>query len=186
MVRLVLLGGPGSGRGTQSANLCQNFRIPKISTGDILREAIAKGSNLGNTAQTYVEKGEWVPDSIMIQFMEDRLLERDVENGWILEGYPRTAFQAEELDFLLKRLQQKLPLAIYLEIKESVMLERCLARSGPEDQPEIIKRRIANFQASTIPILEYYDFRGKLLKVNGEQLPDKVTKEILYTIKAKS
>ncbi len=185
MVRLILLGGPGSGRGMQSANLCKYFKIPKISTGDILREAIAKGSNLGNNARTYVQKGEWVPDSIMIQFMEDRLLERDVENGWILEGYPRTAFQAEELDFLLKRLRQNLPLAIYLKVNESVMLERCLARSGAEDRPEIVKRRIANFQASTVPILEYYDLRGKLLTIDGEKSPEKVTHEILDKIKAK-
>ena len=184
MVRLLLLGGPGSGRGTQSEKLCQYLKIPKISTGDILREAISKGTDLGNTAKTYVEKGEWVPDSMMIQFMEERLLERDVENGWILEGYPRTAFQAEELDFLLKRLRQNLPTAIYLEAKESVLLERCLARSGAEDRPEIIKRRIANFQASTIPILEYYDFRGKLLKINGEQSSEKVTREALDKIKA--
>ncbi len=184
MVRLILLGGPGSGRGTQSQNLSQYFEITAISTGSILKEAIAGKSTLGNTAKTYVEKGEWVPDSIMIKFMEERLLERDVENGWILEGYPRTAFQAEELDFLLKRIGQNIPLAIYLEIKESVMLDRCLARAGAEDRTEIIERRIANFQASTIPILEYYDFRGKLLRINGQQSPKQVTRSILNEIKS--
>ncbi|MGK7915500.1 MAG: adenylate kinase family protein [Prochloraceae cyanobacterium] len=181
-MRLILLGSPGAGRGTQSARLCQNFKIPGISTGKILREGMALGTDLGNKAKAYVEKGEWVPDEIMIKFMRQRLLEPDVSNGWVLEGYPRTAFQAEELDFLLDELEQKLNWAIYLQVSESVMLERCLKRSLAEDQPEIVKRRIENFQDCTIPILEYYGRRGRLLTINGEQSPDLVEKEILGQI----
>ncbi|NEQ66129.1 MAG: AAA family ATPase, partial [Symploca sp. SIO2D2] len=112
-MRLVILGGPGAGKGTQSQKLCQQQSIPLVSTGDILREAIASQSDLGLQVQPYVEKGELVPDTLLIEFMRERLLQSDTARGWLLEGYPRTAFQAEELDFLLEKLQQKLDWAIY-------------------------------------------------------------------------
>ena len=100
-MRLVILGGTGSGKGTQTARLCDRLNIPSVSTGVILREGIVLGTELGQQAKTYVSKGELVPDGLMIQFIQQRLQQPDVSNGWILEGYPRTAFQAEELDFLL-------------------------------------------------------------------------------------
>ncbi len=182
-MRLIILGSPGSGRGTQSKRLSKNFNIPEISTGNILREGMALGTDLGNQAKAYVEKGEWVPDEIIIEFMQQRLLQSDVTGGWVLEGYPRTAFQAEELDFLLERLEQKLKWAIYIEVSESVMMERCLKRSLKEDDPDIVKRRIENFRESTIPILEYYDRRGRLLTIDGSLSPDLVEKNILNSLK---
>ena len=182
-MRLIILGSPGSGRGTQSKRLSKHFNIPEISTGNILREGMALGTDLGNQAKAYVEKGEWVPDEIIIEFMHQRLLQSDVTGGWVLEGYPRTAFQAEELDFLLERLEQKLSWAIYIEVSESVMMERCLKRSLKEDDPDIVKRRIENFRESTIPILEYYDRRGRLLTLDGSLSPDLVEKNILNSLK---
>lgn len=119
-MRLVILGGTGSGKGTQTAKIGNNFSILSISTGKILRTGIATGSDLGKQAQAYVAQGELVPNELMIQFIKERLLEPDVMKDWILEEYPRTAFQAEELDFLLKQLKQKLDWAIYLKVSESV------------------------------------------------------------------
>ncbi len=181
-MRLVMLGGTGSGKGTQTARICDRLNTPSISTGDILREGIAQGTDLGKEARIYVEKGELVPDPLMIQFIQQRLTQPDVSNGWILEGYPRTAFQAEELDFLLTKIEQKLDWAIYLQVSEAVMTQRALGRGLADDRAEVIQRRIQNFQEFTVPILEYYDYSQRLITVNGEQFPDAVEQEILGAI----
>jgi adenylate kinase len=164
----------------------------EISSGNILRRAIAAQTDLGRKAQPYVEKGELVPDEILIEFMRQRLLEPDTAKGWVLEGYPRTAFQAEELDFLLEDLNQQLDWAIYLTVPESVMMTRSVkrtqnhaqdsqssAQSRPDDNPDIVKRRIELFHERTVPILEYYDYRHKLLTINGDQPPEQVQQNIL-------
>lgn len=178
-MRLVILGGPGAGKGTQAEGICQHLDIPSISTGEVLRNAIADQTDLGEKARPHVEKGELVPDEIMIQFIRQRLLEPDVSRGWLLDGYPRTAFQAEELDFLLEDLGQQLDWAIYLNVPEDVLIKRSLQRSRSDDQPEIIKRRIELFYQRTIPILEYYSPRDRLLDINGNQPPEKVQQDIL-------
>ncbi|HEY9610292.1 nucleoside monophosphate kinase [Allocoleopsis sp.] len=206
-MRLVILGGPGAGKGTQARKLCRQLAISEISTSDILRRAIASQSELGRQAQVYVEKGELVPDLLLIEFMRNRLLQDDAKGkGWLLEGYPRTAFQAEELDFLLDDLEQRLDWAIYLEVPESVMMNRCLERSRsaseehsrtltanpkvntsvknsrPDDQPEIVQRRLNLFYERTIPILEYYGYRKRLLTIKGDQSPEQVEQEILQKL----
>ena len=181
-MRLVMLGGTGSGKGTQTTKLCDRLNLVTISTGDILRKGIATGTDLGKQAQPYVHQGELVPDELMIQFIKARLLESDVKRGWILDGYPRTAFQAEELDFLLDKLQQKLDWAIYLKVSENVMVKRSLYRGLPEDRVEVIERRLQNFKKNTLPILEYYSYRHKLLTIDSEKTPDEVEQEILAKI----
>ncbi|OUL18861.1 adenylate kinase [Nostoc sp. RF31YmG] len=196
-MRLVILGGSGSGKSTQAQNLCRHFNIPKISTGEILREAMSGDKqllfreesppvnlnnhlcDLGRHAQPYVEKGELVPDEMMIELIRTQLAQLDLKSGWLLEGYPRTAFQAEELDFLLEYLGQKLDWAIYLQVPEAIMVNRCLGRSLPDEQPEIVQRRIELFYDRTIPILEYYDRRRRLLTINGDQSPEVVHHHIL-------
>ena len=199
MVRLVILGGPGAGKGTQARQLCGQLNISGISTSDILREAIASQTDLGRQAQVYVEKGELVPDSIMIEFMRQRLLQPDAARGWLLEGYPRTAFQAEELDFLLDELDQKLDWAIYLQVSDSEMMSRSVGRScplqenteevliaadsRPDDQPEIVQRRINLFQERLPLLLEYYSYHQRLLTINGEQAPEQVQQDILQKLK---
>jgi adenylate kinase len=169
--------------------------ISEISTSDILRQAIASQTDLGREAQVYVEKGELVPDPILIEFMRSRMQQPDAARGWLLEGYPRTAFQAEELDFLLAELTQQLDWAIYLEVLESVMMSRSIMRSRtskrlrftgdlrPDDHPEIVQRRIDLFHQRTIPILEYYGYRDRLLTINGNQSPDQVQQDILQKLK---
>ncbi|MEH2293076.1 adenylate kinase family protein [Nostoc sp.] len=201
-MRLVILGGSGSGKSTQAQRLCRYFDIPLISTGEILREAIsgnnlpsefrwsqtdprtslsvyASLSELGDRARTYMQKGELVPDEMIIELIRIRLGQPDISCDWVLEGYPRTAFQSEELDFFLDDLEQKLDWAIYLQVPEAVMVSRSLGRSLPDDQPEIVQRRVELFYDRTIPILEYYDRRRRLLTINGDQSPDMVQQNIL-------
>jgi adenylate kinase len=133
-----------------------------------------------------VEKGELVPDETMIEFIRLRLMVPDVILGWLLDGYPRTAFQAEELDFLADEFGQKVDWAIYLDVSDSVLMSRSLGRSRADDRPEIVKRRIQLFRDRTIPILEYYEHRQKLLAVNGDQPPEKIKQEIFNRLQVNS
>lgn len=181
-MRLVILGGPGAGKGTQSHRLSQRLQIPGISTGNILREAIASQNPLGMEAEPYVNRGELLPDPMMINFMRSRLVQPDVERGWILEGYPRTAFQAEELDFLLEDLEQPLTCAVYLEISEKVMIKRSLARSLVDDQPDIIQKRIEGFQEKIALLLDYYTGKKKLITLSAEDSPENIEMLILKQI----
>ena len=181
-VRLVILGGPGAGKGTQAQLLCSNLSIPLLAVGDILREAIADDTDLGKLAVSYVETGELVPDPIMIEFFRRRLLLWDVFNGWVLEGYPRTAFQAEELDFLLDDLAQQLDWAIWLKVPTEVLLSRSIQRDRSDDEPEILQRRLDLFEEQTLPILDYYEYRNKLLTINGDRAPEEVQQDILKIV----
>ena len=183
-MRLTIVGGPGAGKGTQAPALCDELGIPLISVGDILREAIASESDLGKLAEPYVEKGELVPDETMIQFIRQRLAQPDVDKGWLLDGYPRTAFQAEELDFLLDDIGQRLDWAIYLEVPQELLVSRTLARSRADDRPEIVERRIELFQERTIPLVEYYEYKQKLLRTDGTKSVEEVQQEILSKLKA--
>jgi adenylate kinase len=170
-MRLVILGGPGAGKGTQSHKLSQRLQVPGISTGNLLREAIASQNPLGKEAEPYLNRGELLPDPMMINFMRSRLVQPDCERGWILEGYPRTAFQAEELDFLLEDLEQPLTCAVYLEINEKSMIERSLVRSLVDDQPDVIQKRIDSFQEKIALLLDYYTGKKKLIILSAEDSP---------------
>ena len=182
ILRLVVLGGSGSGKSTQSQKLAIHFDTPIISTGDILRQAISRLDELGRDALSFVKTGELVPDETMIDLIRNRLRQPDNSGGWVLEGYHRTAFQAEELDFLLDDLGQKLSWAIYLQVSETVMVNRSLGRSQTDDRPEIIQRRIKLFYERTVPILEYYDRRNRLLTINGDQSPKAVEENIITSM----
>jgi len=177
-VRLVILGGPGSGKGTQAERLSRHFNIPAIATGEILRAEITRQTALGQQAKPFVEKGELVPDPMMIQFIRDRLLQADVSHGWLLDGYPRTAFQAEELDFLLEEFNQRLHRAIWLEVPYPLLIQRSLQRQRRDDQLTVIQRRIELFEERSSPLLDYYEFRSLLLRVKGDQSIDAVQQAI--------
>lgn len=177
-MRLIMLGGSGSGRGTQSQKLGEYLGIPWISSGEMLRGAIATQTPLGQQVQTFVEKGDLVPDEIMIELVQQRLSQPDAANGWLLDGYPCTAFQAEELDFLLERLNQKVDWAIWLDVPNEVLLARSIARSRPDDTPEVIQRRIDLLYERTVPILDYYDYRDRLLRIDGNQAIAQVQDDI--------
>ncbi|WP_017318804.1 adenylate kinase family protein [Mastigocladopsis repens] len=188
-MRLVILGGSGAGKSTQAQELCRYFDIPLISDGEILPDAMAQSAappatsvsfnNLGCLSHSHLEMGELVSDKIMIELIQTRLKKPDFDRGWVLEGYPRTAFEAEELDFLLDNLGHNLDWAIYLQVPQAVMVSRSLGRSLPDDQPEIVQRRVEIFYDRTIPILEYYDRRRRLLTINGDQFPEVVHHNIV-------
>ncbi|MGC9502747.1 adenylate kinase [Baaleninema sp.] len=184
-MRLVILGGPGAGKGTQGRMLCENLGIPWIATGEIFRAAIEADTELGRQAAPYVEKGDLVPDPITIELIRDRLTQADTENGWLLDGYPRTAFQAEELDFLLGDLGQELDWAIWLDAPVPVLMQRSLDRSRDDDAPEIIRRRIDLFHQRTIPITGYYKPRNKLLRIDADRSPEVIQQDLLDTLAAK-
>ncbi|GAA6622514.1 adenylate kinase family protein [Scytonema sp. NUACC26] len=178
-MRLVILGGSGSGKSTQAHRLSKHFEVPLVSVGEILRSAIASVTDKSRFAHPYVDLGELVPDEMMIEFIGERLKQPDVADGWVLEGYPRTAFQAEELDFLLDGLGQKVDWAIYLQVSQAVMVNRSVGRSVPDDLSEIVQNRVELFYDRTVPILEYYDRRRRLLTINGDQLPEMVQHNIV-------
>ncbi|NJR75897.1 MAG: adenylate kinase [Scytonema sp. CRU_2_7] len=218
-MRLVILGGSGSGKSTQAQGLCRYFNIPLISSDEILPDAIALVSpesfppenplpersseqdafgilgyqrrfasvlfpnlshlDLSHLARPYMETGELVPEEMIIEFIEIQLTKPDFNCGWVLEGYPRTALQAEELDFLLDNLGHNLDWAIYLQVPQAVMVSRSMGRSLSDDQPEIVQRRVEIFYDRTVPILEYYDRRRRLLTINGDQSPEVVQQNIV-------
>lgn len=174
-MRLVILGGSGSGKSTQAQRLCKHFELLLISTGEIIQE-VASHTNF---VQSHTPYGELVPDEIMIELIRTKLEDQTSNLGWVLEGYPCTAKGAEQLDVLLDNLEQKLDWAIYLQLPEAVMVSRSLGRFLPDDQPEIVQRRVELFYDRTIPILEYYDRRRCLLTINGDQTPEVVQQNIV-------
>ncbi len=185
-MRLILLGGSGAGKGTQAARLSQRLSLPTLSTGDLIREAMTADSKasealaeLANQAKPYVEKGELVPDPLMIGFIRQRLQQPDMAEGWILEGYPRTAFQAEELDFLLEELGQGVDQAVWLEVSREVLVERSVARSRSDDDLAVVQRRIDNLEEFTKPLQDYYGYKKRLLMVDGSQSADAVEQQIV-------
>ena len=168
MVRLVLLGASGSGRTTQALHLQALLNIPVISTSEILRLEMASETDLGLEVKSFVEAGKFVPDLLMIALMRLRLGMEDAQQGWILEGYPRTSFQAEELDFLLDELGCPLDHAIYLQASEETLMQRSRSRGGSDDTIEVIQKRIEQFLELTMPLLEYYGYKQKLLTIDSE------------------
>jgi adenylate kinase len=185
-MRLILLGGSGAGKGTQAARLAQRLALPVLSTGDLLREAMAMGAKpaaalaeLAHQAEPYVARGELVPDPLMIGFIRQRLQQPDMAQGWILEGYPRTAFQAEELDFLLEELGQTLTRAVWLDVAREELIRRSLARSRSDDDLAVVQRRIDNLEAFTQPLQDYYGYKKRLLMVDGSPSADAVEQQIV-------
>ncbi|NMF58425.1 adenylate kinase family protein [Pseudanabaena yagii] len=168
MVRLVLLGASGSGRTTQAKHLRALLNIPVISTSEILRSEMAAGTDLGLEVKSFIDAGEFVPDPLIISLMRSRLNKEDTRHGWILEGYPRTSFQAEELDFLLDELGCPINHAIYLEASEETLMHRSRSRGNADDTIDVIQKRIEQFLDLTMPLLEYYGYKQKLLTVNSE------------------
>jgi adenylate kinase len=175
---LVLLGPPGSGKGTQAARLTAKFGIPQIATGDILRAAVEAGSPLGRQVKAYLDRGELVPDRLVVDIIRHRLAEPDSEQGFILDGFPRTVPQAEALDALLAELRRPLDAVIYLQVDRQSLLDRLSHRAEvdqrSDDRPEIIAHRIDVFLEQTAPLIDYYRRLSKLKLIDGTRPPDEV------------
>ncbi|HEY9891634.1 MAG TPA: adenylate kinase [Candidatus Sericytochromatia bacterium] len=181
--RLIFLGPPGAGKGTQAKLLAESLDIPHISTGDILRSAVAQATPLGQKAKGYMEKGELVPDDLLLDLVRDRLNQLDAQNGWILDGFPRNVSQAVFLDNLLQDNQQTCD-CINLEVPDQVLIERMLGRGRNDDTPEAIRTRLEIYHNDTAPLIGYYRDRSTLKVVNGDRSLEDVTeslKQLVYS-----
>ncbi|MFB2898655.1 adenylate kinase [Aerosakkonemataceae cyanobacterium BLCC-F50] len=175
MTRLIFLGAPGAGKGTQAQKVAQLCNIPHISTGDILRNEVAQGTDLGIQAKSYQEKGELVPDQLILDMVSHRLSESDAQSGWILDGFPRNVAQAKFLDELLTKLQQKCDRVINLEVPDQIIVDRLLKRGRKDDSEEVIRRRLEVYREQTAPLIDYYSQRQLLVSVQGNQSMEEVT-----------
>lgn len=182
MTRLIFLGPPGAGKGTQAQSLAGHLNIPHISTGEILRQAMKEQTHLGIKAQNYVNSGELVPDQLVQDLVQERLNQPDAENGWILDGFPRKVTQAAFLEELLETIHQSGERVVNLDAPDDVVVERLLARGRKDDTEEVIRRRLEVYRAETAPLIDYYRDRQKLLTVNGNQSQEEVTSELQKVI----
>jgi adenylate kinase len=187
-MRLILLGPPGSGKGTQAQRLIHRHGIVQLSTGEMLRAAVAAQTPVGLKAKDIMASGGLVPDEIVIGIISDRLDQPDAAKGFILDGFPRTVPQAQALDDLLKKKHIKLDAAIELRVNESALLQRVETRVAEmrgrgeevriDDTPEVLTRRLASYRSLTEPLIHYYSERRKLLTVDGMMTIEHVTREI--------
>ena len=177
-MRLVLLGPPGSGKGTQAARLNDYLQVPHISTGDLLRAEVAAGSPLGMQAKEVMARGDFVSDEILLGMLEDRLARSDTANGFILDGYPRNQVQADALGALLKKIGQPMDYAVQLEVPTDLLVDRIAGRAAAEgradDTPEVVRNRLEKYTSQTAPVIDYYRQHGQLTVVNGVGSLDEV------------
>lgn len=183
MLNLVLFGPPGAGKGTQSQKLIEKFQLVHLSTGDLLRNEIAKETHLGLEAKKLMDEGQLVPDAVVIGMISNKLKDNADSKGFIFDGFPRTVAQAEALDTLLDNHQEKISGMIALEVNEDELEKRLLLRgkdSGRADDanPEIIRRRIIEYKTKTTPVANYYQEQGKLSTVNGIGSVEEIFSEI--------
>lgn len=176
--RLIFLGPPGAGKGTQAQLLSESYSIPHVSTGDILRSAVNDRSPLGKKAKGYMDRGELVPDELILDLIRERLDRADTTEGWILDGFPRNVAQAGFLDKLLTELNSTLDLVLYLEVPDEVLIQRLLARGRKDDNESTIRRRLEVYHQDTVPLVEYYKNCGILQGINGNQEMEQVTNSL--------
>jgi adenylate kinase len=184
VTRLIFLGPPGAGKGTQAQTLAAFLQIPHISTGDILRQAIQDQTHLGMQAQGFMDKGELVPDKLVEDMVKERLQQPDAITGWILDGFPRKVTQAEFLAELLKSLGQGGEKVINLDAPDESVITRLLGRGRKDDTEEVIRRRLEVYRDETAPLINYYSDRQKLLTVNGNQSQEEVFTDLKNIIAA--
>lgn len=204
----IFLGPPGAGKGTQAQKICKEFGIPQISTGDILRKAIADGTPIGLKAKEYMDNGQLVPDSIVIEIAKERLKAKDCKNGYVLDGFPRTVAQAEALDTIAD-----INFVINIDVKDEVIINRLGGRrvcpkcgavyhidwlngskvckncstelvQRKDDSESTIKERIRVYAEQTAPLIDYYEKSGKIVSVNGAKEMDSITAEIRKVFEA--
>jgi adenylate kinase len=187
-MRLILLGPPGAGKGTQAQRLVQKYRIVQLSTGDMLRAAVAAGTPVGQRAKAIMDRGELVPDEVVVVIIADRIDQPDAKVGFVLDGFPRTVPQAQALDRLLAERGLRLDGVIELKVDEGILLKRIETRVAEmsargeklraDDNPEVLKGRLAAYRAQTAPLVDYYAGLGQLRSVDGMAPIDAVTAAI--------
>lgn len=177
--RLVLLGAPGSGKGTQATILAETLGVPSISTGEMLRQAVAAGTPLGQRVEAIMSTGELVDDGTMAAVVEDRLAKSDVADGFILDGYPRNLGQAATLASILERMGCSLDSVVHIEVPETELIERALARKRADDKEEVIRQRLEVYREQTQPLIDHYRGEALLRTVDGHQTVEGVAKSIV-------
>lgn len=180
--RLLLVGPPGAGKGTQAAFLSKALRVPTVSTGEMLRAAVAAGSDLGRQVAGIMRRGVLVDDETMAQVVRTRLAADDVQGGFLLDGYPRTLTQAETLDSILDEEEVALDAVLVLEVPEEELVERALARKREDDKEDVIRHRIGVYEEDTAPLVDFYDRRGILRRIDGDQPIERVTLALLAAL----
>ncbi|KIQ97463.1 adenylate kinase [Lysobacter sp. A03] len=186
-MRLVLLGPPGSGKGTQAVRLKEHLQVPHISTGDLLRAEVAAESKLGVEAREVMARGELVSDEILLGMLENRFSQEDTRGGFILDGYPRNLAQADALTALLERIGQPMDAAVQLDVPSELLVERIAGRAKAEgradDTPESVRTRLKVYSDQTEPVVDFFRQRGKLSVVDGVGSLDDVFARIISALK---
>jgi adenylate kinase len=177
--RVVFLGPPNSGKGTQAKIVGERLRVPAISTGDMLREAVADGSELGRRVAEILAAGELVDDETMARVVRERLARADTGRGFILDGYPRTLAQAETLGRILGERGEKLDVALLIDAPEDELVARALGRGRQDDREEVLRERLRLYREKTAPLVGYYEERGLLARVEGDHPVEAVTVQVL-------
>jgi len=185
-MRLVLLGPPGSGKGTQASRLKEYLQVPHISTGDLLRAEVAAGSALGNEAKAVMARGELVSDEILLGMLESRFGREDTANGFILDGYPRNQAQADALGALLAKMGRRMDYAVQLDVPNELLVERIAGRASSEgradDTPDSVRTRLKVYDDQTAPVIDYYRQRGQLTIVDGVGSLDEVFARVVEAL----
>jgi len=185
-MNLLLLGPQGSGKGTQAKLIAEAYDLPHVGTGEMLRESIARGESLGRRVQPIVDAGQLVPDELMVELIRERIRRPDARGGFVLDGFPRTLRQAEELDDALHDLGRELNLVLELQVPDAVSVARLLERAGAEgrsdDNPEAIRTRLSLHRRNAEALSEYYRARGILVPVHGDRAIPEVFAEIEQAI----
>jgi adenylate kinase len=190
MMKLLLIGPPGAGKGTQASKLSEVFGIPAISTGDIFRENVKNETPLGLEAKSYMDKGEYVPNELTNKLVRDRLQNPDCVNGFLLDGYPRTADQVQELDSILKETDSKLDAVVQLtaDSEEVVrrLAKRAIEQGRSDDTEDVLRNRLSVYEEQTAPLISVYESRGLLVKVDGLGEIAEVTQRITEALDSKN
>jgi adenylate kinase len=193
-MRIILLGPPGAGKGTQAARIVEQFSIPQLSTGDMLRAAVAAGTPVGRQAKEIMECGDLVPDEVVVQIVTNRIEEPDAREGFILDGFPRTVAQADAFDKMLADRSLKLDAVVELQVDEEALVDRIIHRAREaqargeqvrkDDNPEVFKTRLDAYRAQTAPLSAYYASKGILRTVDGMRPVDEVTQSVFRLLRA--
>jgi adenylate kinase len=192
IMRIVLFGPPGAGKGTQASRIAEKLDIPHLSTGEMLRTAVQSGTDIGKTAEAVMERGELVPDELIVAVLIERIAQPDATHGFVLDGFPRTIAQAEAFDDLLHAAQLTLDHAIELKIDEKILLDRILNRAREahqagaiargDDNREALEVRLGVYNQQTAPLIEYYRSKSILRTIDGLQAVDDVQADILKAV----
>ncbi len=183
--RIVFLGPPNSGKGTQAKFLAEALEIPAISTGEMLRAAVAAGSSLGQRVAGVMARGELVDDEMMAEVVRDRLSQDDAEAGFLLDGYPRTAAQAATLEEVLGESYADLDDVVLIDAPEDVLVARALGRGREDDREEVVRERLKVYGQKTAPLVDFYEVKGLLRRIDGDQTIEEVARQVRASVGAK-